>query len=183
MSQGRLKVDRIWWRNVPLGEFYNVERHHIIPGGGGSLYFEIPSSIVSETLEFLDTTYESLPVTIQVNAVGSLEEGSFPLQFASKAGGRMRIVRQNRRQPNSQRHPAWTAARGFPIAPDDIESREDALPYFPEGGLRIYIVKTVEGNYYAGFTKGTRPEGMKPNHPMSGLFQQGDVVGGVIDAN
>lgn len=94
----------------------------------------------------------------------------------------MRIARQNRQQPNSQRHPAWTAARGFPTAPDNIQSKEEALPYFPEGGLRIYIAKTVEGNFYAGFTKGRRPSDMERLDPAWDLYTQGRTVGGVIDA-
>jgi hypothetical protein len=180
----KLEVDRIWWRNVQPGEFYNIERYHQIDGGGGSLYIEIPSSMVLTTLDFLGvsgTNVDSLPViTIQAGVIGQ-SGASGPIEFQRKAGGRMRIARQNRQQPNSQRHPAWTAARGFPTAPDDIRNKEEALPYFPEGGLRVFIAKTVEGDYYAGFTMGPRPASMKPNDPMWGLYSQGEV-GGVIDA-
>lgn len=182
----KLNIDRIWWRNVQPGEFYNIERHHQIEGGGGSLYIEIPNSMVAATLDFLDVTgvnVDSLPViTIQAGVVG--HPGlTGPIEFQRKKGSRMRIARQNRQQPNSQRHPAWTAARGFPSAPDDVRNKEEALPYLPEGGLRIYIAKTVEGDYYAGFTKGPRPAGMKPTHPMWDLYPQGKAVGGVIDAD
>ncbi|WP_144589469.1 hypothetical protein [Brevibacterium casei] len=182
----KLNVDRIWWRSVQPGEFYNIERHHrLSSGGGGSLYIEIPSSIVAKTLDFLDATgsnLEDLPViSIDAGVVGRPGE-SGPIEFQRKTGGRMRIARQNRQQPNSQRHPAWTAPRGFPTAPDDIKSKEEALPYFPEGGLRIYIVKTVEGNFYAGFTKGSRPQGMSRNNPIWDLYPQGKAVGDVIDA-
>lgn len=181
----KLNIDRIWWRNVQPGEFYNIERYHQIQGGGGSLYIEIPSSMVPETLDFLDATgskVESLPViTIQAR-VAKQPSLSGPIEFHRKAGGRMRIARQNRQQPNSQRHPAWVAARGFPTAPDDVRNKEEALPFFPDGGLRIYIAKSVEGDYYAGFTKGRRPETMKRNDPAWDLYTQGRVVGGVIDA-
>lgn len=181
----KLNVDRIWWRNVQPGEFYNIERYHQIPGGGGSLYIEIPKSLVPATLDFLEATganVNALPViTIQARVAG--HPGlSGPIEFHRKEGGRMRIARQNRQQPGSQRHPAWTAERGFPTAPDSVGNRQEALPYFPEGGLRIYIVKTVEGDFYAGFTQGPRPAGMKPNHPSWELYSQ-DKVGGVIDAD
>lgn len=181
----KLRIDRIWWRNVQPGEFYNIERHHQIKGGGGSLYIEIPSSMVDATLDFLNVTganVDELPViTIEAGVIG--EPGlSGPIEFHRKAGSRMRIARQNRQQPNSQRHPAWTAARGFPTAPDGVGNKEEALPYFPEGGLRIYIAKTVENEYYAGFTKGPRPADMKRNDPMWDLYRQGKVVGDVIDA-
>lgn len=181
----KINVDRIWWRNVQPGEFYNIERIHRIEGGGGSLYIEIPSSMVPATLDFLDSTgadVENLSViTIDAGVVGRPSEAG-PIEFHRKKGGRMRIARQNRQQPNSQRHPAWIAARGFPTAPDDVRSKQDALPYFPKGGLRIYIAKTVDGGFYAGFTKGARPAAMQPNNPMWNLFPQGRVVGGVIDA-
>ena len=170
----KLNIDRIWWRNVQPGEFYNIERIHKIEGGGGSLYIEIPSSMVPITLDFLDASkanVDVLPViTIQAGVIG-------------KPGSRMRIARQNRQQPNSQRHPAWTPARGFPTAPDNVRNKEEAFPYFPQGGLRIYIAKTVEGDYYAGFTKGHRPTNLKPNDPMWNLYPQGNIVGGVIEAD
>ncbi len=184
--QNILEIDRIWWRNVQPGEFYNIERYHQIAGGGGSLYIEIPSSMVPATLDFLGATgvdVEDLDViTIEAGVIG--KSGlSGPIEFHRKHGGRMRIARQNRQQPNSQRHPAWTAARGFPTAPDNIGNKAEALPYFPAGGLRIYIAKTVEGAYFAGFTKGIRPNSMAPNDPMWDLYPEGRAVGGVIDAD
>lgn len=181
----KLNIDRIWWRNVPPGEFYNIERHHLIKGGGGSLYIEIPSSMVSSTLDFLDWAggkVDSFPVIIIEAGVIGQSGLSGPIEFGPKSGGRGRIVRQNRQQPFSQRHPAWTAERGFPTAPNDVGNKEEALPYFPEGGLRIYIAKTVTGDYYAGFTKGRRPVNMHVNNPSWDLYSQGRIPGGVIDA-
>lgn len=182
----KLKIDRIWWRNVQLGEFYNIERHHQIEGGGGSLYIEIPSSIVPQTLDFLDihaVHMDEIPVIrIEAGVVGQ-PGASGAIEFKKKKGNRMRIARQNRQAPSSERHPAWVAERGFPVAPDAIRNKEDARPYFPEGGLRIYIAKTLDGAYFAGFTKGHRPPSMKPTDPMWDLFPDGSKpVGGVIDA-
>lgn len=180
----KLIINRIWWRNVQPGEFYNIERFHRIAGGGGSLYIEIPGSMVPDTLEFLGVAgvdVSSLPViTIQSRVIGQ-PNVSGPIEFHRKAGNRMRIARQNRHQPNSQRHPAWTLANGFPRAPDGIGSTSEARQYFPEGGLRIYIAKTNEGDYYAGFTQGARPADMERTNAMWGLYCDG--VGGVIDAN
>jgi hypothetical protein len=181
----KLNVDRIWWRNVQPGEFYNIERYHQLDGGGGSLYIEIPSSMVTATLEFLGavgTDVDSLPV-ITIDARAGNNSVPAPIEFQRKTGGRMRIARQNRQAPSSQRHPAWTQARGFPTAPDMVGNRDEALQFFPNGGLRIYIVKTVEGDYYAGFTKGHRPASIKPNQPWAALYPQGNAVGGVINAN
>lgn len=179
----KLNIERIWWRNVQPGEFYNIERHHRIEGGGGSLYIEIPSSMVSKTLDFLNITeidFDSVPsFVIKAFVIGDPKIAG-PIEFRSKAGGRMRIANQNRRQPNSQRHPAWTSMRGFPRALDDVANKEEALEYFPAGGLRIYIAKTYDENYYAGFTKGHRPSSMRDTDPMFELYS--NKVGGVIIA-
>ena len=172
----KLNIDKIWWRNVQLGEFYNIERHYQLPNGGGSLYIEIPGSMVPATLDFLGEAI--LPKIIEAHCVG--RPGiSGPIEFHEKSGDRMRIARQNRQQPRSQRHPAWISAVGFPRAPDNIQSKDEARPYFPEGGLRIYIAKTGEGNYYTSFTQGPRPANMIRSDPMWDLY--GNGVGGVID--
>ncbi|MCC8408618.1 hypothetical protein LJ707_06735 [Mucilaginibacter sp. UR6-1] len=179
----KLNIESIWWRNVQPGEFYNIERHHRIEGGGGSLYIEIPSSMVPQTLNFLDVTetdFNSMAsLVIEAFVIGN-PKISGPIEFRSKAGGRMRIANQNRRQPSSQRHPAWTSTLGFPRASDEVSNKNEALEFFPEGGLRIYIAKTVDGNYYAGFTKGHRPSNIKENNPMFELYSTN--VGGVINA-
>lgn len=179
----QIDVESIWWRNVPEGEFYNVERHpSVTQGGQGALYFEIPKSLVPATLDFLGLPGTgSLPFTIQAGVVG-VPGASGPIEFQRKAGDRMRIVRQNRQMAGGQRHPAWTVGRGFPTAPDDVQSKDEALPYFPDGGLRIFIAKTFDGEYYAGFTTGRRPAGMGRNDPSWDLYTQSPTVGDVISA-
>lgn len=185
MAHNNLEIGKIWWRNVQPGEFYNIERHHIIKGGGGSLYIEIPTSLVAATLEFLDHPDEDVEsigkITIQASVIGKPDMNG-PIVFQSKKGRRMRIALQNRQSPSSQRHPAWTVDMGFPIAPDDVHSTEEARQYFPDGGLRIYIAKTVDGKYYAGFTKGNRPYDMQLNDPMWELYPESIQypVGGII---
>ncbi|MGX5023390.1 hypothetical protein ACWKXN_12330 [Enterobacter sp. UPMP2060] len=179
----KLVISRIWWRNVQPGEFYNIERFHRIEGGGGSLYIEIPGSMVAATLDFLDVAaidVSVLPViTIQAKVIGQPHIYG-PIEFHRKAGNRMRIARQNRQQPGSQRHPAWTSVNGFPRAPDGVSSTEDARQFFPAGGLRIYLAKTIEGEYFAGYTVGNRPSDLLPTDPMWQLY--GNGVGGVIIA-
>ena len=181
----KLTVDMIWWRNVQPGEFYNIERRaQLDSGGGGSLYIEIPSSLVPGTLEFLDavdTDVDSLPVITVDSAVVGAPELAGPIEFQRKSGGRMRIARQNRQSTNQSRHPAWRSDRGFPRAPDDVRTTDEARPYFPEGGLRIFVVKTTDGKYLAGFRTGDLPTGMSANDPMRALY--GNGVGGLIYAD
>jgi len=182
----KLYIDRVWWRNVQLGEFYNIERPPSIAGGGGASYIEIPTSIVDKTLEFLnlgEDGFSKLPISIEVKTIGKLNElGIITFDRKSeKSGYRMRISFQNRQQENSQRHPAWSETNGFPKAPDNISNRAEAEPYFPKGGLRIFIARTESGEYYAGFTKGDRPKDMQPNDPNWDLYIQGNrPPGGII---
>lgn len=182
MSQ-KLQVEYIWWRNVRLGEFYNIERFYNIGGGGGSLYIEIPGSMVPDTLLFLGSPHkqgESFPpIEITAKVIGDPKVSGI-LTFQTKSGGRMRISRQNRQMPSSERHPAWTEKYGFPKAPDDIKDRQDAEPYYPKGGLRIYLVRTVEGEFYAGYTKGPRPENLTYESPYWDLYSEQRIPGGLI---
>lgn len=140
--------------------------------------------MVPETLDFLAMSGESVDslagITIEAGVIG-LPGRLGPIVFQRKAGGRMRIANQNRQQPNSPRHPAWTAEQGFPLAPDDVGSTDEALHYFPDGGLRIFVAKDYDGLFYAGFNKGPRPLGMTRNDVSWEMYEK--KVGGVIRAN
>ena len=179
----KLTVDRIWWRNITPSNFYDIERIPQKEGGGGSRYIEVPSSVVSETLDFLgrsDVDKNSIPtITIQAAVIGAVNIIK-PIVFESKSSGRMRIANQNRQQEPIRRHTAWTREHGFPTAPDDISSTVKAKEYLPEGGLRVYIVKTQDGRYFAGHTKGPRPEGMEPSDPHWGLYDSSSKHGGGV---
>lgn len=187
MSGQMLNIERIWWRNVRKGEFFNIERHpNVTKGGQGSLYIEVPESLTPKTLDFLGVSnIASLPHTIQAGLADDMNSTiSGPIEFRRKSHSspRMFIARQNRQMRGAERHPAWDRARGFPSAPDEIQTREEAESYFPDGGLRVYIAKTSDGDYYAGFTTGRRPADMDEDDPAWDLFSQGSVVGDVIYA-
>ena len=182
----QIRIERIWWRNVPPGEFFNVERHpKVTTGGQGSLYFEIPESIVDDTLDFLGlSSLSSLPYSINAWIADDMDSGVLaPIEFRRKSASsqRMLIARQNRQMTGAQRHPAWERSKGFPTAPSSVRTKEDALPYFPKGGLRIYIAKSFEGEYFAGFTTGKPPADMNQTDLEWDLYTQGKKVGGVID--
>lgn len=180
----RIDIDQVWWRNVQKGEFYNIEREPKIEGGGGSLYIEIPSSMVESTLEFLGANAASLQdgnpiqITAKVLAEPTI---SGVIEFHTKKGNRMRIARQNRKQKNSLRHPAWTHSRGFPKAPDGLpNSSEVYAHYYPEGGLRIFILKSTSGEFFAGFTKGPRPQGIEADDPNIVLYPDNSRIPGGV---
>ena len=178
------EVHSVWWRRVQLGEFFNIERSpYLVSGGGGARYIEIPRSLVGPTQHFLGVVprADGSPTekTIVARVIGE-PDVSGELQFLRKAGGRLRIANQNRQATPESRHPAWRSDRGFPRAPDSVKSSAEARPYYPDGGLRVYIVRTVDGEYYAGFTKGPAPAHLPDDSLTRKLYAGGP--GGVFYA-
>lgn len=182
----RGEIERIWWLSVQPGEFYNIERHPQIKGGGGAMYIEVPSRLVDLTLDFLGHSGVDLNTQggITIEAAVIWDPGvTAPIEFLAKSpksGRRLRIARQNRQQRSSQRHPAWTPKYKFPSAPDDVSSTAEARKNFPEGGLRIFLAKTSEDYFYAGYTAGRRPTRIRLGDPNYDLYSS--QRGGVIDA-
>lgn len=191
-----IPVSCVWWCAVQLGEFFNIERDPgLLGGGGGARYIEIPTTLVPATLEFLGVAVpvDNLPAnqavaTIPAHAIGAPDVVA-DINFRSKSaasGRRLLIADQNRQAKPNRRHPAWRAERGFPQAPDSVANRFEAEQHYPEGGLRIYLVKTTDGEFYAGFTTGRQPPPAWAASPVmrmlydegrGGLIREEDVVG------
>lgn len=175
------EVDMLWWRNVQPGEFYNIERTMSKPGGGGARYIEIPKSMVKNTLTFLgyDSSKEGeFSQSLSIDAhVMSDPQVTAKLEFKPKTSGRLRISNQNRHSEATMRHPAWTKRYGFPEAPDSVGSPEEVRAYYPEGGLRVYVVHTTNGEYYAGYTKGKRPNGIDMDDVNARLYDENEPGG------
>jgi hypothetical protein len=95
-----------------------------------------------------------------------------------RAETRYRIARQLRQTDDSERHPAWTAAFGFPEAPDDVSSPEEAASYIPDGGVRLFLVRTDGGKLFAGHTSGSnRPADWPAGFELEKLFGSGQAGG------
>ena len=155
-------IRSIFWRSVTAGDFFNIEhsREYGPSGGGGQRYIDIPigGSLSPEALgRFLtgvglggdDSSWAEIHIeAISVGKVNSRGQ----LTFAPRRGGnrRYRIANQNRQSVSSSRHPAWTSLNGFPRAPDDVNSRNDArmpdLSY-----LKLIIAKDATGRFYASY--------------------------------
>lgn len=165
-------VSGIWVRSLPPNNFFNIERgpDAAPPGGGGALYIEVPSSVVPSLLELLgldagSTIPDELPINTSV--IGDPSETA-PLTWRSKTGQRMRLF-QNRQSGPDVRHPAWRPERGFPVAPDDVASKEAAATYMPDG-LRVYVVRTGGDEFFAGFLAGDYPAAWPPVAELRTLF-------------
>ena len=157
-------VRSVFWRSMTKGDFFNIERAREVgpSGGGGQLYIDIPLGGGVSPEEFGnfvngvplhpdDSSWA--PYDIQAYSA-SLPLVVAPLTVTPRGGQnrRYRIANQNRQASGEQRHPAWSADRGFPKAPDDVSSLSD--PRMPDlSFLKIFIARTESGLFLAGFTE------------------------------
>lgn len=168
----------MWVRRVPPNNFLNIERHPSAgpATGGGALYIEAPTSVVPALLELLGLDpaegldHEVAVPTRTIGAPSVVES----LHWNTKSGGRMRLF-QNRQTTPSHRHPAWSAARGFPKAPDSVTTLAEAEQHIA-AGLRIYVVRSGDGDFFAGYLAGEYPSHWPMDDAMRQLFTgQGGV--------
>lgn len=170
------QVDSLWYRQLNPGDYFTIERSDEArpAGGGGQGYVDIPGTLRDPLFQFLGVQRPASdegpwPPAIQIDArvIGAPDLVS-PLIFSHRGeseSDRYRIANQRRQGNNPGRHPAWTAQRGFPTTPDDVATTEEAARSLPDGGVRLFVVKTVDGEYYAGFAEGNQlpqhwPEGV-----------------------
>jgi hypothetical protein len=181
----------IFWRAVTGADFFTIERGPGAgpSGGGGQKYFSISFSglTYAELGRFLDVEPPRLigttRPTVTLGDVGMLTDPDVraPLTFRPRyqppqPDDRYYISRQNRQ--TQQRHPAWTAATGFPQAPDDVAGRED--PRMPDlTHLKIFVARLETGEYRAGFVnRGQRPAGLPPSlAPLYAPFRRSRSAG------
>ena len=176
-------VRSVFWRKITPGDFFNIERTREAgpAGGGGQLYIDIPLGSNISIDEFgnfvrgqpLDNDDSTWP-NIKVQAFSaSTPVVVAPLPFTPRRGGnrRYRIANQNRQASGSHRHPAWSADRGFPEAPDDVTSSTD--PRMPNlSYLKIFIARTDAGEFLAGYSNSvTMPPGWPRGIGLETLFE------------
>lgn len=166
------KVAGIWVRPVTPNNFFNIERRSSAgpAKGGGALYLEAPSSTVPALLEMLGQDpatplEDELPVDTRVIGEPTI---SAPLVWDTKSGNRLRLF-QNRQSGPRIRHPAWRSDRGFPSAPDGVASTQEAAGYIPDG-LRVFVVRTEDNEYYAGFLVNGYPSDWPDDPALRLLF-------------
>lgn len=155
------EVDRIFWRNLTGGDYFNIEK--VLPSGArGQLHIDLsPAEPVEDFLgiEPIDEQAQT-QVLAQVGVMGSPAETA-DLQFNKRPNGRWGFPQQNWRDEDSKRHPAWTPTYGWPrldAAPASTQDGERTLASV--GGVHVYVVRTVDGKHFAGMTTGnTLPEG------------------------
>ena len=173
-------VEAIFIRQITTSDFWNIERSPTTDVGGGSqTYIDIPirRNMLEPLWRFLGVSPPANPddkwpsARIFVKTIGAPDHES-EIEFADRGGNNNRylIARQARQRSNSERPYAWSAANGFAQAPDNIASKTD--PRIPDvSNLKIYVVKTIEGNYYAGYVnEPVMPADWPPGLALEKLF-------------
>lgn len=174
-------VAAVFIRQLPANNFFNIERspEHGPKSGGGATYIEIPTSALADVVRFFggiatgDETgsWECAPIIAGI--LGAPEHPPAPLHLKSKSGGRGQI-QQNRQL--GDRHPAWTAERGFPQAPDDVRDKDEAAGYLP-GPVRLVLILTNGGDYWAGHLVGSAyPPSWPDRQVLRDVFANGGAV-------
>jgi Domain of unknown function (DUF3883) len=188
-------IRQILWRQVTDSDFVCVERskENTPAGGGGQTYFSLGTRLSRAGLggflgfdppERINT--EHSPVGIDVAVLGEStrkELIEFRPRYQNGSDTRYCIARQNRQRSDQIRHPAWTAARGFPAAPDDIADKAD--PRMPDlSQLKLIIARCDDGTYLADYVNADQvPDGAPPE--LAVLFKPNRTPrkDGLIDLN
>ena len=174
-------VVAVFTRELPANNFFNIERSpkHGPTGGGGATYVEIPTSALADVVRFFggiaegveNESWECAPISVGI--LGEPEHPPAPLHLKSKSGGRGQI-QQNRQL--GDRHPAWTAERGFPQAPDDVRTKDEAAEHLP-APVRLVLILTAGGEYWAGHILGdVYPPTWPDRQALRDVFANGGAV-------
>jgi hypothetical protein len=183
------RVAKIWYRTLTRGDFFHIERRPDAgpAGGGGQTYVDIPQGLRVQLFRLLDAHEPTDGIwptlRVEVAAIGAPDMVA-PLRFEFNRAGetRYRIARQQRQLVASERHPAWTGAFGFPVAPDGVVDPADAERHLPAGGVRMYLVLTDDGSLYAGHTFGpTMPASWPIGVGLEVLFVNNHSGGGLVE--
>jgi DNA polymerase III delta prime subunit len=175
-------VESIFIRQITPGDFWHIERGPATDAGGGSqTYIDIPlgegNSLLGPLWSFLDVQPPARSTDrwpsgrIPVRVLGDPAAPPFELSFDPRQGNnRYKISNQARQKPGSRRHPAWTAANGFPRAPNNVRSRAET-DRVDVSHLKIYVVKTTDGEYFAGFVnRADMPDDWPKGMGLESLF-------------
>lgn len=155
-------VEMILYKKVNNGDLLNIDRE-IFKGatGGGQTYFDlggIDQVKLSKFLEYGISENKDDPekfeyrkkYTIEAIQLGN-EEVVSKLEFDPRNGRKNYKISDQR----NHRHPAWLPSNGFPTIPAGARYASD-ITNIPN--LFIFIVKTSEKKYYAGFVNNSIPK-------------------------
>ena len=153
-------VSELIFRQITPADFFNINKQ---PGaealGGGQSYIDVPVKNVDLPTwhSFFDgiqpVAKTNGPVwTVEINSLGGL--GSQQVSIGQRREASVNIRSQKLFSRSSNRIYAWHPDHGgFPRAPVDMSSAEDPRVIELTAGVRVFILKTEEDEYWAGWLK------------------------------
>ena len=153
-------LSELVFRQITPADFFNINKQ---PGaedsGGGQSYIDVPvRSVDLSTWRSFFAGVEpenknSGPLwTVEINSLGGL--GSQKVAIGQRRGASVNIRSQKLFSNSSNRVFAWHPDHGgFPRAPTDMSSAEDPRVIELTAGVRIFLLKTDQSEYWAGWFK------------------------------
>lgn len=153
-------LSELIFRQITPADFFNINKQ---PGtedrGGGQSYIDVPVRNVGlgawhdffHDIEPEET--QSGPLwTVEINSLGGL--GTQNVSIGQRRGASVNIRSQKLISRSSNRVFAWHPDHGgFPRAPADMTTAEDPRVIELTAGVRIFILKTIEDGYWAGWLR------------------------------
>ena len=145
-------VEAVFYKKINPGDLLNIDRA-IQTAGGGQTYLDLAGISEADLSRFLEygtviprerpqAGDDRLKYGIQAIAIGTNE--SKQIEFDPR-NNRPNYKLSDQR---NNRHPAWTSRFGFPVSPVGARRARD-VTNIPN--LVVYIIRTNERKYYAGF--------------------------------
>jgi 5-methylcytosine-specific restriction protein A len=154
------RLSELVFRQITPADFFNINKKPgAEDGGGGQSYIDVPVRNVdlktwhSFFSNISPVATKSGPVwTVEVNSLGGL--GSQQVAIGQRREASVNIRSQKLFSQSSNRVLAWHPGHGgFPRAPADMTSAEDPRVIELTAGVRIFILKTEQGEYWAGWLR------------------------------
>ncbi|QYH20039.1 AAA family ATPase [Corynebacterium aquatimens] len=179
-----ITVDRIFWRKVQAGDLFNSEKE-LLPGPKGQIHIDIAPSEAVERFLGVSVQSEAASYPIDVRTIGDpghVDRIEFAQRPKRKGSVRWSFPRQNRGGSDCARPLAWTEKFGWPAFSDPPKDTSQARQALSDvGGVYIYVVRTVDGDYYAGMTTGNASHDGWPAE-LSPMFEASGKNSGCIQA-
>lgn len=153
-------ISELIFRQITPADFFNINKQ---PGaeerGGGQSYIDVSTRDVSldEWRIFFDRyqpeNARNGPLwNAQINSIGNL--GNQTVAIGQRRDASVNIRAQKLFSRQSNRIFAWHPDHGgFPRPPMDMSSAEDPRVIELSAGLRVFLIKTVDNDYWAGWLK------------------------------
>lgn len=181
-------VEEILYKKVNNGDLLNIDREIFSDAtGGGQTYFDLGGIDQNRLIKFLEygqseekddpQSFEyRKKYTINVISLGSNMEAK--LEFDPRKNRKNYKISDQR----NNRHPAWLASSGFPTIPKGARYAKD-ITNIPK--LFIFLVKTSERKYYAGFVNDKLPSSWTKGLGLERLLEwdKNDINKGFINFN